>query len=320
MEKKRNPELLLQHPPLGDADLEHRFLESNILLHAVTTTKLGSKDRPLIVFLHGFPEMWTTWRHQITEFKRHFEILALDMRGYGLSDAPRGIANYSIAQLCFDIKTAIHAAGHTSCYLVAHDWGGAVAWCFAANHPDMVDRLAVLCSPHPAAYTDPKRFDAKQSKKSWYFMLFMARFLPEIWLRQGDYNQIEKLMIDAPFGVRRKAGIIKDDVELLKTSFDRHPYALTAAVNYYRAAIVDQTCRPSVVLKTGLEAVLEMPVLVMYADNDSAFNESMFEKEGLKKNVKGSLTVVKLENCSHWAPQDRPDAVNAALKEFFYFS
>jgi pimeloyl-ACP methyl ester carboxylesterase len=178
-----------------------------------------------------------------------YEIVAIDMRGYGGSDAPRGVQRYRMEHLCGDLAAVVTAAGHTSCLLVAHDWGGAVAWCFAANYPRMVDRLAVLCSPHPAAFQDPRRCTAAQRRKSWYFLLFMARGLPEALLRSRDFQMVEELMTQAPGGARTPGAISPEDVERYKAGLAR-PGALTAAVNYYRASIESLTSRPSKAVQT----------------------------------------------------------------------
>ena len=173
-----------------------------------------------------------------------YEVVALDMRGFGLSDAPEEVQNYTMARLCGDVAAVLRAAGHTSCILAAHDWGGAVAWCFAANYPKMVERVAILCSPHPAAYKDPKRFNSEQAMRSWYFLLFMGRFLPELWLRNRDFAQVEQMMMGQPMGTVVPGAISVDDVARYKAALSR-PGALTAAVNYYRCSIRDQTTHPS---------------------------------------------------------------------------
>lgn len=238
--------------------LKHVFIQvsGGVKLHAVSHG--SGTGRPLLVFIHGFPETWHSWRHQIAAFKDNYEILALDMRGFGLSDAPTGVKQYSMDKLCCDVSDAIKAYGHMSCTLIAHDWGGAVAWCFAANYPKMMDQLAILCSPHPAAYKDPKRFDSRQVQRSWYFLMFMARGLPEIWMRNRDFQKIEELMIQGAWGVKRAGAISLEDIERIKGALSR-PGNLTAAINFYRASICDQTSKPSPALSKGVVAELQMP-------------------------------------------------------------
>ncbi len=234
----------LEDFPDGEPGLEHRTFDvgGGVRLHAATAG-LGS-GRPLLLLLHGFPETWHSWRHQIAALRGEYEVVALDMRGFGLSDAPRGAAAYRMGRLCADVAAVVRAAGHASCALVAHDWGGAVAWCFAAAHPGMVDRLAVLCSPHPAAFSDPARFDARQARKSWYFLLFMARGLPEAWLRARDFERLDTLFLAPHFGARAAGAVARADVDRLKAALAR-PGSLSAAVNYYRASMWEQAVAPS---------------------------------------------------------------------------
>ncbi|KAG7672337.1 hypothetical protein KSW81_001303 [Nannochloris sp. 'desiccata'] len=292
--------------------LKHFFIQvsGGVKLHAVSHG--AGAGRPLLLFLHGFPETWHSWRHQIAAFKDNHEILALDMRGFGLSDAPTGIKQYSMDRLCSDVSEVIKACGHTSCMLVAHDWGGAVAWCFAANYPKMVERLSILCSPHPAAYQDPKRFNSQQVHRSWYFLMFMARGLPEIWMRNRDFQKIDELMLQGAWGVKRAGAITTEDIERVKAALAR-PGGLTGAFNYYRASIRDQTRHPSPAVAKGVKAVLQMPVLLIHADSDAAFCTHMFDET--TKNV-ANLTIVQIQECSHWANQDRPEVVNGHLKVF----
>jgi epoxide hydrolase 4 len=293
--------------------LKHFFIQvsGGVKLHAVSHG--AGQARPLLVFLHGFPETWHSWRHQIAAFRDNYEILALDMRGFGMSDAPSGLKQYSMDRLCVDVYEVIKACGHTSCKLVAHDWGGAVAWCFAANYPSMVERLAILCSPHPAAYKDPKRFDSRQVQRSWYFLMFMSRGLPELWLRNRDFQKIDELMVQGAWGVKRAGAITTEDIERIKAALSRFG-ALTAAINYYRASICDQTSNPSPAVAKAVTAVLTMPVLLMYADSDAAFCSHMFDDTASNA---ANLTTVQIQDCSHWANQDRPEVVNGHLNLFF---
>ena len=146
---------------------ESRVFEVNgLLLHGVTSGAFR-RDRQLVVLLHGFPETHHSWRYQLRALQGTFDVLALDMRGFGASDAPKKLKQYSMQSLCSDVVSVIESTGHKRCLLVAHDWGGTVAWTVAANYPEMVERLVVFCSPHPAAYKNPECFNAKQMQRSW---------------------------------------------------------------------------------------------------------------------------------------------------------
>jgi len=115
-----------------------------IKIHYVAS---GPENAPLMLMVHGFPEVWYSWRYQIKEFQKDFRVVALDMRGFGDTDKPKEVEKYRIEILVEDLKLFIEALGYSSCVVVSHDWGGAVCWAFAASHPQMVDRLVVMNIP-----------------------------------------------------------------------------------------------------------------------------------------------------------------------------
>jgi len=117
---------------------------------------------PLVVMLHGFPECWYSWRHQLRALSSAFECVAPDMRGYGETDAPEGVANYRIEKLVEDIAGLIGTLGRQRAHVVGHDWGGAVAWATAIGRPEVVERLAVLNCPHPARFRAHIRSNPRQ--------------------------------------------------------------------------------------------------------------------------------------------------------------
>ena len=131
----------------------HDFITTNgIRLHYVTQ---GSG--PLMLFLHGFPEFWYSWRHQIPEFAKDYKVVAIDLRGYNDSDKPADSTAYSMPEFINDVQGVITGLGYERCVLVGHDWGGAIAWSFAYAHPEMVERLIVLNIPHPAKFAEGLR-------------------------------------------------------------------------------------------------------------------------------------------------------------------
>src|SRR5438874_4767583 len=130
---------------LDDVGLHHGYADlAEARLHYVE-----AGDGPLIVLLHGFPEFWFSWRHQIPALAAAgFRVLAPDLRGYNESDKPRGVANYDIDVLSGDVAALIQHAGADRATVVGHDWGGAIAWHLALRRPDLIDRLIVLNAPH----------------------------------------------------------------------------------------------------------------------------------------------------------------------------
>jgi len=158
------------------AEWEHRDVEANGLsFHCVTRG-----EGPLMIMLHGFPECWYSWRHQIPATASRFKVVAPDMRGYNLSDKPQGVENYTIDKLIADVAGLIGAFGYEKAHIVSHDWGGVVAWQFAVALPGMLDKLCVMNAPHPAVYAqDILGGDFKQLLRSWYIGFFQIPKLPE---------------------------------------------------------------------------------------------------------------------------------------------
>ncbi|MDJ0789755.1 MAG: alpha/beta fold hydrolase, partial [Myxococcota bacterium] len=157
------------------ADWQEDYIITNgINLHYVTQGE-GS----LMLMLHGFPEFWYSWRHQIPEFARDYKVVALDLRGYNESDKPKEPEAYKMEELLKDVEGVIRGLGYESCILVGHDWGGAIAWSFAYAYPDLVDKLIVMNLPHPAKFMEGLK-TPQQLVKSWYIFLFQLPWLPEL--------------------------------------------------------------------------------------------------------------------------------------------
>ncbi|ELW72631.1 Epoxide hydrolase 4 [Tupaia chinensis] len=106
-----------------------------------------------MLLLHGFPEFWYSWRHQLREFKSEYRVVALDLRGYGETDAPIHRKNYKLDCLITDIKDILDSLGYNKCVLIGHDWGGMIAWLIAICFPEMVMKLIVVNFPHPNVFT-----------------------------------------------------------------------------------------------------------------------------------------------------------------------
>ena len=130
---------------------------------------------PLVILLHGFPEFWYGWKHQIPALSQQFRVVAPDMRGYNLSDKPSLVSDYKIETLAKDIADLVVALGEDKAYIVGHDWGAAVAWAVAGLHPEVVKKLVILNVPHPG---EMKRaflsFNFAQWSKSWYIFFFFG--------------------------------------------------------------------------------------------------------------------------------------------------
>lgn len=167
----------------------HQFISTDgVKLHYVS-----QGEGKLMLMLHGFPEFWYSWRHQITEFASDYRTVAPDLRGYNDSDKPQGVAAYSISKLIEDVRGVIRGLGYEECILIGHDWGGAIAWNFAYAYPELVEKLIVLNVPHPAKFAAGIQ-TPQQLLKSWYIFAFQLPWLPELVLQANDYQAIATML------------------------------------------------------------------------------------------------------------------------------
>jgi pimeloyl-ACP methyl ester carboxylesterase len=259
---------------------------------------------PLVILLHGFPEFWYGWRHQIPVLSQHYRVVAPDQRGYNLTDKPTGSAQYSIDKLAGDIAGLITALGAESAIVVGHDWGGAVAWALAVLHPQRVRRLAVLNIPHPA---EMKRafygFNLRQIMRSYYIFFFQLPWLPE-WLLGRNLRQLFTNIFKRfnPQG----HGLSESEIDLYVAAFNQ-PGALTGMINYYRAAL-----RHPYDLYTGTK--LPMPVLMLWGTHDKALGKELTTNTA---HYCADLTLLYDDTSGHFIQHDNPTWVNEQLLLFF---
>src|SRR5947208_9098506 len=166
-------------------------MERDVAINGVRLHCVVEGEGPLVLLLHGFPETSRAWRKQIPALAERFRVVAPDLRGYGTSDKPKGIAAYRTSVLADDIVGLIHAFDAQRAHVVGHDWGGAVAWATAIEHPEAVDRLVVLNCPHPVVMARALRSNLAQVRKSWYMFAFQLPWLPEWALRRDGARALK---------------------------------------------------------------------------------------------------------------------------------
>lgn len=280
-------------------NLQHNFICTNgIRLHYVSQ---GSGK--LMLMLHGFPEFWYSWRHQITEFSSDYRVVALDLRGYNRSDKPTRLEAYQMAEFVADVKGVIEGLGYKDCLLVAHDWGGAIAWNFTYAYPEMVEKLVVLNIPHPAKFIAGLR-TPQQLLKSWYIFAFQIPWLPELMFKLNDYQAIKNAFSGMAID---KNAFTQDDLIAYRDAAAQ-PGALTAMINYYRGAfgfLFDQ--------KRSQWEILEVPTLTIWGEEDTALGKEL--TYGTEAYVK-DWQIKYIPHCSHWVQQEQPALVNRYLREF----
>lgn len=256
------------------------------------------KDVPLVVLLHGFPEFWWSWREQLRGLSdAGCWVVAPDMRGYNESDKPEGVRAYEVERLAADVSGLIKALGREKAYVVGHDWGAVVAWTFAQEHQEQLERLAILNVPHPLAMMKGLRRPA-QVKRSWYVFFFQLPRLPELVLSRNDF-----------LFARKTFGADGFDRETIEHYIDalRVPGVATSAINYYRAALRRVASGRTPRMKT-----IERPVLVIWGDRDRFLGKEMAEPP---KRFVPNARVVHIPSATHWVQNDAPEEVNRLLIE-----
>ncbi|MBW4582567.1 MAG: alpha/beta hydrolase [Tildeniella nuda ZEHNDER 1965/U140] len=275
----------------------HDTIHTNgIKLHYVTQGE-GS----LMLLLHGFPEFWYSWRHQIPAFANDYKVVALDLRGYNDSDKPDAQSAYVMVEFIKDIKGVIEGLGYDRCVLVGHDWGGAIAWSFAYAYPALVDRLIVLNLPHPAKFAEGLR-TPQQLLRSWYIGFFQLPILPELLIQLNDFQMLEAAFKGMAVD---KTTFSDDDIEAYKNAFAKRN-ALTAALNYYRNVFAQG-------LTTTDWGILHVPTLMIWGEADTALGKEL--TYGTEKYVQ-DFRIRYIPNCSHWVQQEQPQVVNQLMREF----
>jgi pimeloyl-ACP methyl ester carboxylesterase len=275
---------------------QHEYITINgIKLHYVT-----QGTGPLMLMLHGFPEFWYSWRHQISEFSSSYKVVALDLRGYNKSDKPPQQSAYIMSEFIKDLEGVIKGLGYDRCVLVGHDWGGMIAWHFAYAHPEMVEKLIVLNIPHPAKFAEGLR-TPQQLMRSSYVFFFQLPVLPELLLQLSDYQAIENAFKGMAVN---KSAFSPEDIEAYKNAASRRG-ALTAMLNYYRNAFSN--------IGKQNWGILQVPTLMIWGEEDKALGKEL--TYGTQEYVK-DFQIRYIPNCSHWVQQEEPALVNKYMREF----
>ncbi|KAG8441229.1 hypothetical protein GDO86_006829 [Hymenochirus boettgeri] len=258
-----------------------------------------------MLLLHGFPENWYSWRNQLDEFSDGYHTVAVDLRGFGNSDAPSKIEDYKMEILLQDLQDIICALGYSCCVLVGHDWGGTLAWTFAIRHREMVTRLIVLNAPHPSAFHDYVLAHPSQLFSSRYVFLFQLPIIPEVLLSLGDFEHIRKLLTDTTHGIQNEERrLSKEELEAF-VYYPSQKGALTPPLNYYRNLFGFFPIKAQDVL---------VPTLLLWGERD-AFLEAAMVPE-MKQYVRAPFRSEIIPNASHWLQQDRPQEVNKTIRDF----
>jgi len=278
----------------------HRYATvSGVRLHYVEYGK-----GPLILLLHGFPECWYAWRYQLPALaEAGYRVVAPDLRGYNLSDKPRGVHAYRMECFIGDVKGLIQTLGEDRAIVVGHDWGGVIAWQLAISEPQMVKKLIILNAPHPQRYLEALKTPG-QLLRSWYVLFFQLPWLPELMIRSFGFAGLRQRLLNEPV---HADAFDEVTVKVYQRALAQ-PGALTASLNYYRAGFrsLVRGLRPNI-------QPIEMPTLVIWGEQDRYLGADLLE--GLEPWVK-DLTVERFADASHWVQAEVPERVNERMLQF----
>lgn len=260
----------------------------------------GSGDK-FALLLHGFPESKFSWRYQTPLLAElGYTVWAPNMRGYGKSSKPPNVADYHIDNLTADAAALIDAAGAKNTLLMAHDWGAVVAWNFAIRKLRSLDRLVIMNVPHPACMSRELKTWA-QRRKSWYIFFFQLPWLPERMMARRGAQAVGRAFSDMAIDKSRFPAAVTD--EFRRNALE--PGAMTAMINYYRAAF-----RAGAQAMNPEPGTIDTPTLMIWGEEDTALGKAT--TLGTDKYVK-DLTLRYLPGVSHWVQQEAPETVNAMI-------
>ena len=274
-------------------EVEHGYADNNgVKIHYATVG-----EGPLVVMIHGFPDYWYSWRHQMEGLKDNFKVVAIDQRGYNLSSQPEDESSYAMPNLIGDVAAVIRHFGEEKANIVGHDWGGIVSWQFAFALPEMVENLVILNLPHPNGIARELANNTQQQANSGYARAFIAGKAtdPDIFFGQ-------------PMNPQTLSGWVADPIARGKyvEAFGRSNFDSMLAYykqNYPRGASTNAaTSAPR----------LNMPVLVFHGLEDTALHS-----DGLNNTwdwIDADTTIVTAPRASHFVQQDAAELVTNTLK------
>lgn len=281
----------------------HEFANVNgIKLHYVT-----QGEGKLLILMHGFPEFWYSWRQQIPVLaEAGYKVVAVDMRGYNQSDKPVGVKHYKSSTLALDIKELINHLGYDKAFVVGHDWGGGIAWQLAIDHPQVIEKLAVLNCPLPIILEKNLYTNFSQLRKSWYMFMFQIPGLAEMGMKRDLLTFFKK----AFRGWAHNKAAFPDEVLQKYVEAFSGPYAITGPVNYYRAAL-----RGSFSGSNKPKGPIMVDTLLIWGEDDKALGKEL--TYDTHKYMGKHFEIKYIKDSSHWVQQDAPELVNEYLIEFF---
>jgi pimeloyl-ACP methyl ester carboxylesterase len=256
-------------------------------------------DGPLVVMIHGFPDFWYTWRHSMDALSGQFQVVAIDQRGYNLSDKPKGVESYDMRLLVADVAAVIRHLGRDKATIVGHDWGGMVAWQFAMNLPQMTEGLIVLNLPHPNGLLRELKSNPEQIANSEYARTF-----------QRQTPKDPTVFFGRPMTAETLSGWVRDPSARKRyvEAFERSDFE--AMLNYYKrnypsGSGADAPAAPPM-------PKVKAPVLMFHGLEDRALHRNGLA--GTWDWVEKDLTLVTVPGANHFVQQDAAELVTSTMR------
>jgi len=246
---------------------------------------------PLIVMIHGFPDFWYTWRRQMAGLADQFQCVAVDLRGYNLSDKPKGVENYDTKLLVSDIEAVIKSLGKDKAIICGHDWGGIVAWNFTFAHPDMTEKLIILNLPHPAGLSRELANNPKQQQASQYARNFQKEGAHTTLTPEGLTFWVKGDAAKAKYVEAFKRSDLEAMLSYYKQNYPKEPYQQAPAESFPK---------------------VNVPVLMFHGLKDTALLSPALD--GTWDWLGKDLTLVTIPDSSHFVQQDAADLVTRSMR------
>ncbi len=289
-------------------------LPNGIRLHYAAC---GEAGKPLLLFVHGFPEAWFKWEKMLAEFGGERFAVAPDLRGFNLSSKPAAVEKYRAEALVEDLVQLIELLGYAKATVVAHDWGGAVAWQLAIRVPQRVERLIIVNSPHPYLFWRALQGSPAQRKASAY-MNFFRKPGVEAALAKDDFRNLEGAF-RGPGGPaswytpERRARYHA----AWSVPGEDGSHALTGGLNYYRVSPLHPPVpgepEPATREWKPADWMVRVPTRVIWGENDTALLPELLD--GLGELVP-DLKIKRIPDASHWVVHEQPATVSALIRSF----
>jgi pimeloyl-ACP methyl ester carboxylesterase len=273
--------------------------DGGVKIHYATLGPKEAGSAPLVVMIHGFPDFWYSWRHQMSSLSDRFQVVAIDQRGYNLSDKPKGVESYDMRLLVADVAAVIRHLGRDKATIVGHDWGGAVAWQFALFLPQMTENLVILNLPHPNGLLRELRSNKEQIKNSEYARNFQTKSPSD-----------PTVFFGLPMTAETLSSWVRDPAARTRyiEAFQRSDFE--AMLNYYKANYPKAS---------GAEAPappqlpkITVPVLMFHGLNDRALHRNGLA--GTWDWLEKDLTLVTVPGAGHFVQQDAAELVTSTMK------